>query len=82
MEDKLCPFSPDCYTKALMDVLALFERHDISFKHDRCYNHKHIHAILVACIEYREILRKWGGYAEISVRQEGKKPIYMLKDPK
>jgi hypothetical protein len=82
MTRKLCGYFPDCYLKALIDVLDLFEMHSVSLKHFRLYSHKHVHALLAACIDGRDTLRKWGGYADIIRVQDGKAPKYMLKEPK
>jgi hypothetical protein len=78
--DRLCGVSPNCYTKALMDVLDAIESRGDSLKHYRCFNYKNIRALLAAFIEYREVLRKWGGHAVI-VKLNEKAPRFILKDP-
>jgi hypothetical protein len=78
--DRLCGVSPNCYTEALLDVLDVVETHSDSLKFYRCFNYKSIHALLAAFVEYREILRKWGGHA-VLVRTEEKPPKFILKEP-
>ena len=79
--ERICGLIPDCYTKALMDVVDLFERHSIAFKHERIYNHKNIHALLAACVECRKTLHDFGGHAEVVRESDGKKPKFTLKAP-